>query len=204
MLKVALTGGIASGKSTVVNLFKALDVPIVDADAIARQLVAPQQALLSTLVKAFGSEILRADGSLDRSQMRQRIFADPEQKQRLEQIMHPAINVEMDRQLAELSSAEYVIVDIPLLAETQASRRFDRILVIDCPVSIQRQRLLMRDAITEQLAEQMINSQASREQRLALADDIINNTETLGQLAERVKSLHNFYLSLASVRTPPA
>lgn len=204
MLKVALTGGIASGKSTVVQLFKALQTPVVDADQIARQLVAVGQPLLEQLVAAFGSDILNADGSLNRQAMRQRIFSNNQQKRMLEQLMHPAIYAQIECELQQYTTAAYVLIDIPLLAENQAQKRFDRVLVVDCPVELQRQRLLQRDAISAELADQIIASQATREQRIALASEIIDNTATLEQLAQRVKSLHNFYLSLAPVRTPPA
>jgi dephospho-CoA kinase len=204
MLKIGLTGGIASGKSSVAQLFKQLGTPVIEADLIARRLVEPGQALLSKLTAAFGPQILDEQGRLNRKRMRELIFADPQTKQRLEDLMHPAIYAQIEAELVAVAPAPYAVVDVPLLAESKADYRFDRIVVVDCPEELQRQRLIARDAIDEDLAERMIASQASREMRLRLADDVINNINSLELLAEAVKSLHNSYISLATVRIPSA
>lgn len=203
MLTIGLTGGIGCGKSTVCRLFEALDVPIVDADLIARQLVDPGQPALQDIVAAFGSAVLHADGSLDRAALRAKVFADPEQKCRLEAILHPLVYTEIARQVEGLTGS-YVIVAVPLLLETDGDRRVDRVLVVDCPPKEQLQRVLARDGLAIDQARAIIASQLSREARLARADDVLDNGGDPERLAEQVKSLHNSYNLLASVRTPTA
>lgn len=203
MLKIGLTGGIASGKSTICKLFTDLGVSVIDADIIARQLVAPGQPTLLLLANTFGDSILNADGSLNRTRLRERIFADPTERRQLDAIMHPLVYAEIAACVARLSSS-YCIIVIPLLLETEKSHIVDRILVVDCSEATQLERLMSRDEIGQTEALAMIGSQFTRAQRLAKADDVIDNSGKAGDLAEQVKSLHNSYLSLATVRTSSA
>lgn len=203
MLRLALTGGIASGKTTVCNLFATVGIPVVDADLIARQLVEPGSEGLAALVKHFGSAILDNAGHLDRALLRKRVFADVQERNKLDTILHPLIYAAIDVEVANLRGS-YCLIAIPLLVETGKAQHFDRILVVDCPEQLQLQRLLARDNIDSALAIAMLASQASRKQRLAIADDIIDNSGSAAQLAEQVKSLHNSYLLLATTRKSPA
>ncbi|MCK9605306.1 MAG: dephospho-CoA kinase [Methylomonas sp.] len=203
MLKVGLTGGIGSGKSTVCRLFSDLNVPIIDTDVIARQLVEPGQPALSQLVAAFGATIIHQDGSLNRAMLRQLVFSDAQHKQQLDAIMHPLIFKELDVQVTRLQ-AIYCILVIPLLVETHNNYALHRVLLVDCPEQVQIQRVVNRDEISQKQAMAIIAAQASRRQRLALADDVIDNTATPEHLAEQVKRLHNSYLLLATARTIPA
>lgn len=203
MLKIGLTGGIGSGKSTVCKLFAELGVPIVDADVIARQVVQPGQPALRKLAETFGQDILDVGGALHRAELRRRVFADARLKQQLDAIMHPLIYAEIDRAVQHLRSP-YGIIAIPLLLETGKRYAVDRVLVVDCPVETQLQRVLNRDQISREQAEAIIATQASRQQRLAAADDVIDNSATPASLAEQVKSLHNSYLFLANARNTSA
>ncbi len=200
MLKVGLTGGIGSGKSTVCRLFADLGVPVVDADVIARQLVEPGQIALVKLTETFGSAILNSDGTLNRAGLRQKVFSDSDAKQRLDSIMHPLIYQKISDTVETLSHS-YCIIAIPLLAETRKSDTVDRVLVVDCPLETQLKRVLARDPLSREQAEAIIATQATRQQRLALADDVIDNSNSPSRLAEQVKSLHNSYISLATTRT---
>lgn len=203
MYKVGLTGGIGSGKSTVCRLFADLGVPIVDADVIARQLVEPGQPALAKLEQAFGKAILNQDGSLNRAELRRRAFSDARTKQKLDAIMHPLVYHEIQSVVTYLQSS-YCIIAIPLLLETQKTHIVDRVLVIDCPVETQVKRVLDRDKINREQAEAIIAAQVGRQQRLAVADDIIDNSTTPEHLAEQVKTLHNLYLLFATARTTSA
>lgn len=203
MLKVGMTGGIGSGKSTVCHLFSALNVPIIDTDIIARQLVEPGQPALLQLVAAFGATIINQDGSLNRALLRQLAFSDADHKQQLDAIMHPLIFKELDAQVARLQ-AVYCLLVIPLLAETHNNYALDRVLLVDCPEQVQVQRVIKRDGISREQALAILAAQASRQQRLALANDVIDNTATSENLAEQVKRLHNSYLLLATARTTSA
>lgn len=203
MFKVGLTGGIGCGKSTVCGLFADFGVPIVDADVIARQLVAPGQPALAKLAATFGESIINSDGTLNRAGLRQLVFSEPQDKQRLDAIMHPLIYNEMEAAVRRLQKA-YCIMAIPLLVETQKKHVVDRVLVVDCPLEIQLQRVVDRDRVELSQAEAIIACQATRQQRLAVADDIVDNSTTPESLAEQVKSLHNSYLLLATARTTSA
>lgn len=203
MLKIGLTGGIGSGKSSVCSLFAEYGVPIVDADVIARQLVEPGQPALETIVDTLGRWLLNADGSLNRVELRGRVFGDRQLKQQLEAILHPLIYARIAAVLAELD-AIYAIVAIPLLVETGKMEIVDRVLLVDCPRDIQIQRVVARDKINQSQAAAIIAAQADRQQRLNYADDVIDNSGAPGLLAEQVKSLHNSYLLLAKDRTSPA
>ena len=194
--RVALTGGIASGKTTVANLFAELGVPLIDTDVIARQVVEPGQPALAAVVATFGPDVLDTDGRLDRRRMRERIFADPSAKQRLEAILHPAIRAEMERQSREASGASQVLV-IPLLTEGKRRDHVDRVLLVDVPEELQIQRLMMRDGVTHEQAEASLNAQATRAERLAMADDVVRNTGCVEELRDQVLELHQKYLALA-------
>ena len=193
---VVLTGGIASGKSTVSALFEELGVPVVDTDRIARELVEPGQAALRTIVDAFGPEVLDAQGALDRRRMRSVIFADPVARQQLESILHPLIGAEVRRRVSELDGA-YCVVVIPLYAESSAYGWVDRVLVVDVEEETQIARVMRRDRISRNLTEAMLANQADRRERLAMADDVISNEGTVGELEAQVKELHLRYLDLA-------
>ncbi len=196
MLKIGLTGGIGSGKSTVSKIFSDLEIPIIDADIIAHQLVEPGKPAIKDIAEQFGQQILTDQGALNRKQLKEIIFSDPEQKKTLEQILHPLVFAEMESQIKQLSSP-YCILSIPLLLETQMQDFVDRILVIDCPVEVQLERVKNRDQLDIKTIQSIIASQVPREQRRQAADDIIINDADTQALAEQVKKLHNLYLSLA-------
>jgi len=198
--RIGLTGGIASGKSTVANLFAALGITIVDTDLLAREVVAPGSALLPRIAGHFGAQVLQKDGSLDRAALRSRVFANPAERQWLERLTHPAIRELTDKR-CESATSDYVIVAIPLLVETAGAERFDRVLVVDCSPEIQLARLQARDGASRAEAERMLAAQATREQRLAVADDVITNDGDLAALREQVEKLHRQYLKLASAQS---
>jgi len=192
---VALTGGIASGKSSVAQWFAQQGIVCVDADVIARQLVAPDQPALAAIVDHFGRDVLTETGQLNRAMLRSLIFADREQKAWLESYLHPLIQAEMRRGVEEAQSP-YVLAVIPLLQEVGKPDYSDRVLLTDCPVELQLSRLMARDGIDEPLAWSMIHQQASREARLALADDVIDSQIPLTspQMQQRLMLLHQGYL----------
>jgi dephospho-CoA kinase len=195
-LLIALTGGIASGKSAVAEEFAKLGVPVLDTDQIARDVVAPGMPVLGQLVAEFGSEILDADGRLDRSHMRERVFSDPAQRRKLEAITHPAIREELARRSAT-AGGSYQVHVIPLLVETGRAEAYDRVLVVDCPEEAQIERLMARDGTSREQAEEILAAQASREERLNAAHDVIENTGTLADLQRFVQTLHRNYALLA-------
>ncbi|MBO9747621.1 dephospho-CoA kinase [Xanthomonas phaseoli pv. dieffenbachiae] len=185
---VGLTGGIASGKSALAAEFEKLGVPVIDADVVARQVVMPGP-VLDCIIDRFGQGVLLPDGTLDRSALRKIVFADVTQRKALEAITHPAIRAELQR-AAQAAESPYAIVAIPLLTEAGGRIAYpwlDRVLVIDAPVELQHARLMRRDGSTPELADQMIAAQASREQRLALADDVVVND---GQPAHLIRAAH--------------
>jgi len=194
--RVALTGGIASGKTTVANLFAKLGVPVIDTDVIAREVVEPGQPALAAVVEAFGRDVLGDDGRIDRRRMRERIFADPAARQRLEAILHPAIRNEMERQSREAGGAYQVLV-IPLFAEGKRRDHVDRVLLVDVPEEMQIERLTWRDGVTREQAQASLNAQATRAERLAMADDIVRNTGRVDDLREKVAELDAKYRRLA-------
>jgi dephospho-CoA kinase len=194
--RVALTGGIASGKSTVADLFADLGVPVIDTDLIARQVVAPGQPALEAIVARFGPRVLDAEGGLDRRRMRERIFSDPEARRGLEAILHPAIRAEMERQSATAGGA-YQLLVIPLLAEGGRRDHVDRVLLVDVPEELQLERLVGRDRVTTEQARASLEAQATRAQRLGIADDVIRNTGPMDELRGKVAALHRKYLALA-------
>ncbi len=200
MLVVALTGGIGSGKTTACRLFETLGTPIIDADLIARSLVEPGEPALDEITQQFGGAVLTTKGTLDRKRVRQLIFSDREKRHLLESILHPRIRREMVRRIAELTTP-YCIVAIPLLVESGQMEIVDRVLVIDTTESEQLQRVVERDEQTEEAVAAIISSQASRAARLALADDIIDNSGDIGHLQAQVESYHQKYLSIAKNRS---
>ncbi len=195
-LRVALTGGIASGKSTVAALFGQLEVPVIDLDQIAREVVAPGSALLGQVLARFGPGVRSADGTLDRRALRALVFRDEAARRELEAMLHPAIQARA-AQLAAAVRAPYLIVVIPLLAESGTAGDYDRILAVDCEESVQRARLAGRDGGNAALVEAALAAQASRAARLALATEVIDNGGTLAALAPQVRELHSKYLQLA-------
>jgi dephospho-CoA kinase len=197
--RVALTGGIASGKSTVADLFAALGVPVIDTDVIAREVVEPGRPALAQVVTAFGPGVLDADGRLDRRRMRERIFGDPGAKRRLEAILHPAIRSEMERQ-SIAAGGPYQVLVIPLLTEGGRRDHVDRVLLVDVPEELQIQRLMLRDGVTREQAQASLDAQATRGQRLAIADDVIRNTGRADDLREQVAARHAQYLGLAAAK----
>ncbi|WP_314101874.1 dephospho-CoA kinase [uncultured Stenotrophomonas sp.] len=197
---VGLTGGVAAGKSEVSRRFEALGIVVADADVAARAVVAPGSDGLDRIVAHFGSGILLADGQLDRAALRQRIFASAQERQALEAITHPAIR-ELLRRTCEEAASPYAIAAIPLLTEAGGRQRYpwlDRILVVDAPVAVQHARLMQRDGTNADLADRMIAAQASREERLALADDVVVNDGHPEQLQAEVERLDRAYRQLAS------
>jgi dephospho-CoA kinase len=199
VLKVGLTGGIGCGKSTVARIFSDLNVPVLDADAIAHRLAEKGQPALAQIQQAFGTAILNPDGSLNRKSLREQVFSDLKQKQKLESILHPLIYKTLQAELDQLI-APYCIISIPLLFETHMTHFVDRILVIDCPVETQIERVKMRDSLSIERIQSIIDSQVSRTFRSAQADDLIDNSDTDYGLAEQVKKLHNLYLSISACR----
>lgn len=199
-LRIGLTGGIASGKTTVANLFAALGVTIVDTDLLSREVVAPGSPLLRQITERFSLAVQNDDGSLNRQELRKRIFEDPEQRTWLEALLHPAIRKLTDERSAA-ATGPYVIVAIPLLVETGGASRFDRVLVVDCDPAVQVARLMARDGSTREEAQRMLAAQASREARLAAAHDVIHNDGDLAHLRGQVEELHRQYVTAAGNRS---
>ena len=195
--RVALTGGIASGKSTVADLFAALGVPVIDTDVIAREVVEPGQPALAQVAGAFGADVLDAEGRLDRKRMRERIFADADARRRLEAILHPAIRAEMERQ-SQAAGGSYQVLVIPLLVEGGRRDHVDRVLLVDVPEELQIQRVMWRDGVSHGEAQATLNAQATRAQRLAMADDVLRNKGRVDDLREEVAKLHQQFLRLAA------
>ncbi len=197
MLKIGLTGGIGCGKSTVADLFAKLGAPIIDADIIARQLVEIGQPALVELTELFGKSILNDNSSLNRAALREIVFQITNRKKQLEAVLHPLIYTQIETEIASLNYA-YCIICLPLLIETQKTGFVDRVLVIDCLTEQQIARVRERDDLALQQIESIIATQASRETKLAIADDIIDNSKLPSQLITQVKNLHLLYFSLSS------
>src|SRR5882672_466723 len=198
-LRIGLTGGVASVKSTVAKLFAARSVPVIDTDEIAREIVATGQPLLARVVQEFGRDILDTHGALDRRRMRTLIFSDPRKRERLEAILHPAILDEMECRSGQAGGI-YQILVIPLLLEGRHEGQVDRVLVVDSAPETQFDRLMQRDAENPAQAQAMIAAQAARAARLALADDVISNDATLAELESQVAQLDDSYRRLAAGR----
>ncbi len=196
-LRIGLTGGIASGKSTVTQRFAELGVPVIDADVVSRSVVEPGKPGLGQVVQRFGAGVLDADGRLDRRALRGLIFKDSSLRQALDAILHPLIRAEMEREAAQ-AKGPYVIMAIPLLAEGgNAGKRVDRVLVVDADETLQIQRLQARDGSSLEQARAILASQSSRAARLSVADDVLLNAGSFAELRQAVDRLHEQYLQLA-------
>jgi dephospho-CoA kinase len=194
---VALTGGIGSGKSAVAEQFAALGVSVIDADAISHALTAPRGAALAPIAAAFGSGVIGADGALDRAALREQVFADPAARRRLEGILHPMIRTRMQADLAA-DTGPYAILAIPLLVETGQTDMADRVLVVDAPEDLCIARVGRRSGLTPEQVRRIMASQVSRSERLATADDVLENTGRIADLEPKVRALHSRYLALAA------
>ncbi len=203
-LVVGLTGGIGSGKSAAADCFAALGAAIVDTDAIAHQLTSVGGSAIEPIRAAFGAEMLTPDGALDRGAMRQRAFADPAVRARLEALLHPLIRAESESRLRRLASADfpYAVLVVPLLVETGGYReRVDRVCVVDCPDEIRITRVMARSGLARADVLAIMAAQASRATRLAAADDVIDNAGSLAELAAQVAVLHALYLKKAGIKS---
>lgn len=197
---VGLTGGIGSGKSAAAAVFAELGAAVIDADAIAHELTGPQGGAMPAIVQAFGLDVTASDGSLDRAAMRRLVFADASRRERLEAILHPMIRSTSEARVKEAfeHGAPYAVMVIPLLVESgNYANRFNRIAVVDCPEALQVARVMARNGLAAAEAEAIMAAQATRQQRLATADDIIRNDAGLDSLRSRVAGLHENYLALA-------
>ncbi|MDP3585935.1 MAG: dephospho-CoA kinase [Thiobacillus sp.] len=202
MFTVGLTGGIGSGKSTVADLFAEQGVPVIDTDVIARELTAPDSEVLITIQDAFGDAVMREDGSLDRAQLRRRVFADPAARHMLEAILHPRIRQAVVQALAGLH-APYALIVIPLLVETGAyAEILHRVLVVDCSEDMQITRVMARNDLSRAEVKDILAAQAGRAVRLAAADDVIENTGPPEGLRDRVHALHTQYMMQAAAASP--
>ena len=191
-LKIGLTGGIASGKSTVACMFAELGIPVIDTDVIARDLVMPGLPALVEIRQRFGEAVIDGSGSLDRAAMRKLIFSDDQARQDLEAILHPRIGAETRRQSAE-ANGPYQVIVVPLLLRSQLRQFVDRVLVVDCSEDVQVQRLMARDTESAEQARRILAAQASRQDRLAIADDVIRNDHDLAHLRDQVLELDRKY-----------
>jgi len=202
MFVVGMTGGIGSGKSTVADAFAALGVPVIDTDVIARELTAPGGVALAAIRATFGDAVMQADGALDRAALRRRVFADAAARHQLEAILHPAIRQRVEQELAQLT-ARHALLVIPLLVETGAYQDvIKRILVVDCPEETQVARVMSRNGLTRDEVRAILAAQATRADRLAVADDVIPNTASIEDLRVEVARLNQRYLALAAEKMP--
>ncbi|MNK36557.1 Dephospho-CoA kinase [compost metagenome] len=202
MYVVAITGGIGSGKTTVANQFAALGIEVVDADLIAREVVEPGTPALTAIASHFGPGILDEQGRLDRRALREWIFSDPAAKSWLNALLHPIIRSEMLRQCAAANSP-YCLLVVPLLVENRLTELADRVLVIDVDEATQIERTCRRDGVSLEQAQAILASQASRSERLAMADDVLDNQSgTTETIRERILALHETYLAFASQQAP--
>ncbi len=195
-MRVALTGGIGSGKSTVAFIFQKLGTPVIDSDVISRTIVKPGKPCLKAITEAFSKDLLNDIGELDRHKLRNIIFDDLEAKRKLEEILHPVIYREIEKEVSKVDYP-YCLVAIPLLIEAQATDKFDRILLVDIPEETQLIRASKRDNASMKLISKIIKNQATREQRLKYADDIIDNSVKIEDLSNAVNNLHSKYLKLS-------
>ena len=198
MLRIGLTGGIGSGKTSVADIFAELGVPVIDTDVIARELTRRDGAALPAIRAIWGESVMRPDGELDRDALRRTIFADRRERQQLEAILHPLIRQQVVNALAA-TSAPYVVVVIPLLVETGSYRDLlDRVLVVDCTESLQIERVRARSRLSKEEVSAILAAQADRASRLAAADDVITNDSDRRSLRDQVLSLHARYSEIAS------
>lgn len=193
MFRVGLTGGIASGKSTVADMFAGLGAGVVDTDTVAREVVSPGEPGLEAVVAEFGAEILQPNGELDRRALRNIVFSEPERRELLESILHPLIRART-LQLVEELDTPYAIIVVPLLLETGFDELVERVLVVDCPEAQQLKRLCRRDDVGETEAQAMLAAQIDRQARLARADDVVDNSGDLQATRTQVAALHERYL----------
>ncbi len=196
---VGLTGGIGSGKTTVANIFAAYGVTLIDADIIARDIVKPQTPALVKIVERFGNNYLGADGYLDRAKLREKVFNDSTAKQWLNNLLHPLIRSTIVKELSAAKSA-YCLLIAPLLIENKLTHYVNRVLVVDVDEKTQLTRAMLRDNNSQTLIKNIMKSQLPRQERLAVADDIIDNTVALDKVHKQVEKLHQFYLNLASTK----
>ncbi len=194
---VGLTGGIGSGKSAVSERFQALGIKIVDADVASRVVVEPGQPALGKIAEHFGAELIAADGTLDRAALRAKVFADDGERRWLEQLLHPLINAHIREEL-DSAASPYAILAHPILVETGQTRICDRVLVVDVPEALQVERTMARDDNSEEQVRNIMAAQASRDERLAAADDVIVNDQDLAHLDRETERLHAMYLELAA------
>ncbi|MDD9211350.1 dephospho-CoA kinase [Aeromonas dhakensis] len=198
MYVVAITGGIGSGKTTVANQFAELGIEVVDADIIAREVVEPGTPALAAIAAHFGADVIAPDGRLDRRQLRERVFTDPQAKGWLNALLHPLIRSEMQRQCAAARSP-YCLLVVPLLVENRLTALANRVLVIDVDEATQIERTCRRDGVSREQAEAILAAQASRTERLAAADDVLDNQNgTPEAIKSRIFALHETYLEFAS------
>ena len=201
ILRVGLTGGVASGKSAVADMLHAFGAALIDADIVAREVVAPGEAALEAITAEFGREVLDAGGALDRRAMRERVFSDADARARLEALLHPAIRARLLAKIADFSAATaaYLVVVVPLLVETGFAEHVDRVLVVDCPVDIRLRRLAQRDDVSDELAQRMIAAQIDDDQRRAAADDVIDNGGPLVWTRAQAWRTHQQYVRSSKV-----
>lgn len=200
-LVVGLTGGIGSGKTTVAGLFSQAGVPVIDADELARELVAPGQPAFDQIVSEFGMDLVTPSGALDRPRLRALVFRNPTKRKRLEAILHPRIRCEMERRLSA-TRASYCLLVIPLLFETGQAELVDRVLVVDAPREQQIRRTQDRDGVTRKSVEGILRTQLGRRARLKRADDLIRNDSDLAHLGQQVQTLHRCYLECSGGDLP--
>ena len=192
---VGLTGGIGSGKSAAACVFKNEGINVIDADNLAKEVVAKDTPGFIKVVEYFGSEIIAADGSLDRAKLRKEVFGSNEKRIVLESITHPLVREKMSEKI-QASQSPYSIIEVPLIFETKSMSSYDRILVIDCESKLQLERAILRDHNSSDAIQNIINSQCSREERLSIANDVISNNDSLKNLQMRSLAMHHFYLGL--------
>lgn len=195
--KIGLTGGVASGKTSVSDRFAELGIEVIDADVIARDLLKPDTGCYQQVVNEFGKQVLLDSSEINRSWLREHIFSDPEAKTALEAIIHPAVRQALLAGSENVASP-YCVMSVPLLIEAEMQSLVDRIVVVDVPPELQLERLIQRDRIAPKHAQAMLDAQASREQRLAFADDVIDNSQSLDELDQQIEKLHQHYLKLAA------
>jgi len=198
MFSVGLTGGIASGKTTISDLFARLGVPVIDTDIISRELLEPNELAYRQVYEHFGDNILNANNEINRARLRKIVFTRPNEKSWLETMLHPLIFQRSHDAIVKITAADYVLVVIPLLFETNFQALIDRILVVDCPAEVQIERLVKRDHIEEALARKMLAQQLTNAERVARAHDVIDNREAGADLASQVAILHDKYMQLAA------
>lgn len=195
---VGLTGGIGSGKTTVAQIFRGLQVEVIDSDQITRKLVEKNTPIYQQILARFGEGILQTNGLINRSKLRSIVFDSPEERKWLETLLHPLVKEEILNLRKTLTKGKYIVVEIPLLIEADFQHAVDRILVIDCDESTQIDRVIRRDALPENILQAILKSQATREARLREAHDVIENEGSQTELKSKVDNLHNYYLQLAS------